>query len=154
MSKIKSNLVFIFAILMMAGCSFPSASRPSLATPTAADIKGWAVKMTQSGGIMGLMRSVEVSSDGKYSVTDERTGKTVNGALGETELEELNELVTSASYTPPSPAGVCADCFIYEIDLQIGGNQADIQLDDLVLADSGMEPLVEYLRKFMDTALK
>lgn len=105
---------------------------------------------------MGLMRSVEISSDGNYTVTDDRLKKEVTGKLSESELETLSGVVTSARLINSDKPGisVCADCFIYELEILRNGKVSTIQLDDITLPGSGMEALVTSLRELMDSALK
>lgn len=113
--------------------------------------------MAHSGGIMGLSRSIEISSDGKFTVGDKRTNKTMSGELSAVELSKLKELVSSSQYVSPNkPNGmVCADCFIYDLEIQTSGNKKfAVQLNDISLPDSGLEPLVTYLRELIDKALK
>jgi hypothetical protein len=112
--------------------------------------------MTQSGGIMGLSRSIEVSSDGNYTVVDERANRTVTGELTANELAELNELVVTSNYVPATkPDGsVCADCFVYDLEAQVNGEKLSVRLNDFTLPNSGLEPLVTYLLDLMDTSLK
>jgi hypothetical protein len=149
--------------LLIAGCS-PSSTHETLKTPTAdaqpptlpALDGDWMVKMTHSGGIMGLSRSIEVSSDGKYTVLDERADKTVAGELSADELSKINEQVVSAEYIPAvKPDGMgCADCFIYDLEIQGNEKRFAVQLNDISLPNSGLESLVTQLRSLIDTALK
>jgi hypothetical protein len=153
--------IFLYVLLMtlfITGCGSFSTPEP-FNTPTIkppAPGGDWTIKMTQSGGIMGISRSIEVSSDGKYSVVDERQNKTVTGELTTNELSELNELVINSSYVPETkPNGCeCADCFVYDLEMQVNGVKLSVQLNDVSLLNSGLELLVTYLRGLMDTALK
>lgn len=148
-------LILIIALLGT-GCA-PSPTNTPAATPTLPVITNeWTAKMTQSGGIMGLMRSMEISSDGSYTVTDERTKKEVTGRLNEDELKNLSSLITNAKLTDPEKPniGVCSDCFIYDIEIKNEGEVFMTQLNDMSLPDSGMEDLVTSLRELMDTVLK
>lgn len=142
--------LYIFLItLLITGCG--SASTPEPSAPSG----DWTIKMTQSGGIMGLSRSIEVSSDGNYTVVDERANKTVTGEFTANELLELNELVTTSKYVPATkPDGTCADCFVYDLEIQVNGEKLSIQLNDVSLPNSGLEPLVAYLQGLMETTLK
>jgi hypothetical protein len=146
--------------LLVASCTNLPANTPTdipAATPTLPAVSNeWTVKMTHSGGIMGLMRSVEISSDGNYTVTDDRTRKDIKGKLSESELETLSGVVTNAKLTNSDKPGisVCADCFIYELEILSNGKISTIQLDDITLPGSGMEALVNSLRELMDSALK
>lgn len=152
MQKIFPFILII--ILLITGCSSSSSPTTISATMPVTD-NIWTVKMTHSGGIMGLMRSVEVSSNGNYIVTDERTKQTITDKLPADELATLNKLVTNAEYATaqkPVPSG-CADCFVYDIEMQGGGKKFAVQLDDISLPGSGMELLVTFLRELIDTAL-
>jgi hypothetical protein len=110
--------------------------------------------MTQSGGIMGLLRSIEVSSDGKYAVIDERAGNTVTGELTNEELATLHDLIAGFEFAAPKIPAVCADCFVYDVEIESGGKKMIVKADDVALPDSGMESLVDFLRSIMDSALK
>lgn len=155
MSRIVYAFVLITALLV-AGCASSPTNTPAAtpAQPTIAD--KWTVTMTHSGGIMGLMRTVEVSSDGSYTVTDERSKSKVISELNETDLVMLRKLVSNVEVRSPedSRPSVCADCFIYDIEIQSDGKNFTIQLNDLALPDSGMEGLVAFLRGMIDSALK
>ncbi len=153
----RTILPFVLIIaLLIAGCASASTNTPA-ATPTLPAIGDeWTIKMTHSGGIMGLMRTIEVSSDGSYIVNDERTKKNITGMLDNGELQSLSSTVTSTKLVNlDMPEGsVCADCFIYDIEILSGGEKFVAQLNDFSLPDSGMEDLVTSLRTLMDSALK
>ncbi|MBI5823655.1 MAG: hypothetical protein HZB18_06475 [Chloroflexi bacterium] len=158
-------LSILISAFLVAGCasspevtdaSTPAPTAVLLSTPTLPVVDEWTIKMTHSGGIMGLMRSLEVSSDGKYSAVDERANKTVSGELSFNELATLNEMISildGADVKQPGP-GNCADCFIYDLEIHSGKNNLAIQLDDISLPDSGMVELVSFLRGITDSALK
>ena len=114
----------------------------------------WAVTMVQSGGIMGLKRSIQASSDGRYMVVDERAGKSVDGELSADELARLKELIAGFSFTAPKMPMVCADCFVYNVTIQSGGQKMIAEIDDVNMPETGMGPLVEFLRGVMDSALQ
>lgn len=150
----------LFIILLLMGCAQSTAAYPNPETPTSTSLPilsgDWKIKMTHSGGIMGLLRSVEVSADGKYTVTDERASQTFSGELGANELAKLVEVISTSEYISPSgPEGmVCADCFVYDLEIQGSDSTLTIQLNDINLPDSGMAHVVGYLRGLIDKALK
>lgn len=157
--------IFLYATLiglLISGCGRSSAPEPlqtATPQPSATDLPTldgeWTIKMAQSGGIMGLAHSIEISWDGKSTVVDERANKTINEKLSANELSKINELVSSAEYIPSSkPDGGCADCFIYDLEIQGNGKKFAIQLNDISLPDSGLEPLTTYLRDLIDTTLR
>ena len=105
---------------------------------------------------MGVSRSIEISSDGKYVVADERANKTITGELTVNELSKLNKIVSDSNFASPTKPqkSSCADCFIYGIEMQVNGKKVVYQMDDITLSASGFESLVIFLRDLMDSALK
>lgn len=149
MSRIKLILyIVIFAMLL--GCS-----KPSGVTYTPPALEGnWSVRMTLSGGFDGSLRKIEVKSGGSYVVTDERMKKVFNGGLTEKELGNLDELVSKLKFSAPKMPTGCADCFIYEVEIESGGRKMIVSADDVSLEESGLGNLVQFLRTIMDRALR
>lgn len=148
-------LIFtVLVILLVYGCS--STGTESVKSGLPALEGDWTIQMNHSGGIMGLSRSIDISSTGKYLVLDERAGKSVTGQLGGDELSKLMQIVAASEYRTKDPQlpSACADCFIYGLEIAGSRGNFKVQLDDISLPDSGMEPLVTYLRNLMDKALK
>ena len=146
-------LAWIWIALLLSSCS--SSSKTITATLPVAGNDEWTVRMTHSGGIMGLMRSVEVSSDGNFTVTNERENQTVAGKLSVEETATLAEIIANTKYVTLEKPGmsVCADCFIYNVEIQGSGKKFAAQLDDISLPDSGMETLVTFLRAVINSVL-
>jgi hypothetical protein len=140
--------------LFLAGCSPAFVEEPVDGAPP--ELEGeWSVKMTQSGGIMGLMRSVEVSSDGNFTISDGRLEPATTGKLSDDDLRMLRELVENARVSARGAnISVCADCFVYDIEITSNGKTFTAQVDDMTLPDSGMEALVTFLRGLMDANLR
>jgi hypothetical protein len=157
--------VFLYILLItmfVAGCGMP-ATPELLNTPTPEPpatnrpaLDSWTIKMKQSGGFMGLSRLVEISSYGKFTIVDERAKKTITGEFSADELSKINEQVLSFKYIPlTEPDGTsCADCFIYDVEIQINGKKISAQLNDINLPNSGLDSLVGTLRSLIETTLK
>jgi len=145
-------LSVLVTALLVSGCA-PSPKTVPSALPV---LDGeWTVKMTRSGGIMGVMRSMEIYSHGSYVITDDRSKQTLTGELSEDELARLKGIVASSEYAGMDKPGTsgCADCFVYDLEIQGGGSKFIVQLDDVGLPDSGLETLVIFLRELIDRAL-
>jgi hypothetical protein len=142
----------VLITLFLSSCGIISTPAPAKnQSPT---LEGnWTIKMTHSGGIMGLSRSIEITSDGTYTVADQRTGQTKKGKLSEDEFTQLTQLVASTQYSPNNQPSGCADCFIYDIEISGIGKTFTANADDVTLADSGLGPLVMELRSIMDREL-
>jgi len=155
-------LCMLFTTMFISSCKSNSVP-DQLKTPTLERIEfnlpalegEWIVKLSHSGGIMGLLRSIEISSNGKYTIRDERAGKIIAGVLTTDELSRLKEQVASSEYRPASkPDGRgCADCFIYELEIHDNGKKFSVQLNDVNLANSGLESLITYLRGLIEAAI-
>jgi hypothetical protein len=150
------RIILLFSFFWMTGCASQPTAEAATTTPALpAPDTGWSVTMTQSGGIMGLMRSIAINSDGEYSATDERLEKTGSGELTNTEFAEIQTLVTDIQYVEPArPNSVCADCFVYEFQIQKGNERFFIQVDDITLPDSGLELLTRRLVELLDAKLR
>lgn len=156
-------LMLTVLLILLAACapatpvsSKPTQAAPQPTQPDATPTGEWTIRMIHSGGIMGLMRVIEVSSDGTFTVVDERASKTVTDKLPATSLAALQGLVTSARFeSQPAAPSLCADCFNYDIEISTEGSARPLKvhLDDTTLSKSGMAELVGFLRGLMDEAL-
>jgi hypothetical protein len=142
--------IFASFTLILAACS--KSASPTYTPPVLEET--WAVKMTVSGGIAGILRTIDVNSTGSYSVADQRSGKIATGNLTEAELATLQALISSLEVSTPKNPSACADCFEYELEIESGGKKMIASADDLSLGESGMGELVQFLRQTMDAALQ
>lgn len=136
----------------------PLASPPNKSTrqvPPALQPGAWSVRMTVTGGIMGLNRTLEITSDGQVAAVDERSSKKATIQLTADELTNLETLIAESSFTAPAVPTGCADCFIYNVEIDSGaGKPFAVQMDDTSIDASGMGPLARYLNSLIQRALK
>lgn len=145
------TLLILLTAFTLAACG-PAQLDTQQPLPTAS--ADWtSITFTQSGGIMGMMRTFIVARDGSFTATDERANNNVNGKLSGEELAKLNNLIVSLSVNKSGQSGVCADCFIYSIEIATTGKSISAQADDVNLNDSGIGPLVIFLENRMSKAL-
>lgn len=149
--KTTLNWTFILVLILPACAATQTPLPTTQASPQAA--VNWSVTMTQSGGIMGLQRTIAVTSDGKVHVEDPRANQSFDGELTQGQLAQLDELVRSAKLAGSKNPGVCMDCFIYDVQVVTTGKPISAHLSDTDLPDSGMEELVIFLRQLMDGLL-
>lgn len=148
MSK-RFSVVFLFFTMILSACA-----KNGGITYTAPELTdGWSIKMNLSGGFDGLVRNIEIDSDGDFVVADEIRQKTVEGKLTKDELEELVKLISSLTFNPVETETGCADCFLYHIEIESSERKMVIEADDVTLGDSGMGELTQFLRGIMDSAL-
>lgn len=119
----------------------------------------WSLSLTQSGGFAGVMLTVQVSSDGKLTAEDQRSGRSVTQTLPAGTLAKLAELTSSVASTasgagPKPQKSSCRDCFLYDLQVTSAGRTARIQADDTTLGASGAQELIGLLRQLRDGALR
>ncbi len=142
----------LIAILSACGRLLPIGSAPQ---PLPSPGENWTIKLTQSGGIAGVMQTLEVSSDGQLKAADQRSGRSVTQSLPPAALAELQRLFSKASLAAATPVhSSCADCFIYDLEVTAGGNKMTVRADDTTLTDSGAAELIAFLRQLRDRALQ
>jgi hypothetical protein len=146
--------ITLFSAFLLHGCGSVPPSRPANSELPALEGE-WTISMVQSGGIMGLSRSIEISFDATYTVTDRHGEITITGRLSAEQLEVLREIVLNTEYqstVDPGQSG-CADCFIYNVQVQAEGRKFVVELDDISMPGSGMERLIMHLQLLLESAL-
>ena len=146
----------------LAACGAVTEAPPSTAVSTAEPAKDtlpalgdtWTITMTHSGGIMGLMRSIEVDSRGAYTVQDDRGNQKISGQLSEEELANLVDVINASSYQPEKRPHGCADCFIYTLQIISENSKFSAVVDDISIEESGLSALVTALRDIIDREIK
>ncbi len=116
----------------------------------------WTVSLVQTGGFAGVDLKVVVSSDGRMTAENVRSGKKVSKMLDAGDLAKLAPLAASVgAQAPQSPQhSDCADCFLYDLQVTSGGRSVHVQADDTTLAASGAQGLITLLQQLRDDALK
>ena len=146
-------LVPAMLLLLVGACAPTRPGAPNTESPPVG-AGDWTITLRQTGGFAGVNKTVQVSSDGRLSAADKRSGHNVVGQLPPASMAELSPLYARALSPAPTPQGsACADCFVYDVDIASQDASARIHLDDTTLADSPAEPLILYLIKARDTAL-
>jgi hypothetical protein len=77
----------------------------------------------------------------------------VQQALSAREVAQVTDLLVDACPFAPAPGqGVCADCFIYELNVNMDGQDYTVEATDMTLTDdlrALIEPLSEHLQEAM-----
>jgi hypothetical protein len=143
-----SCILLVFVLLSACGRTKP------LPQPLPTPSGDWTVKFTQSGGIAGILLTLEISSDGHLKAQDQRTNKGADRTLPQPTITELAGLIAKAKFSPDAaPYPGCADCFIYGLEVQSDGHLSKIRVDDITIRNSGAEELITFLRELRNSAL-
>jgi hypothetical protein len=168
MRKLLISIRFFIITLGLLGCNFvssiiipptptqellstPEKSRPTQASDGLPQLTGdWHIRLAQTGGIAGVSRTLEISSDGKMTINDERTKKQATNQLSPEQLSKLTDLVASTNYQPVTKPMGCADCFIFDLQINNDTEKFHAQIDEVNLPDSGLGPLVGFLGELLN----
>ena len=141
----------LFALLWLAACTPPRAFPPPNSTPGG----NWSVQLTQTGGFAGVQLYIQVSSDGMLTAEDKRSGRRVSSPVSPERMAELSRLLGQVKApTAKRPPSVCADCFVYDLEIASGSGLVRIQADDMDLSASGAQALIQLLGQMRDQALR
>jgi hypothetical protein len=114
----------------------------------------WELEFRLSGGFRGYQRVIRLSHLGQLIVLDEKTNKQVSVKLAQEEMNKINLLLVGfeqlqSDIQPPS----CADCMLYELDVQIEGRNFHAVFNDLNVNETKVKPLINELVKLQEEAL-
>jgi len=160
MRKFMTAAILTMMTWMLGGCGFYYSSLPTqtpapIPTSSAQELPelvgDWHITLSQSGGIMGISRTIEISSSGKLTIIDARTSKQTVIQLPADRIAALARLVKASRYQSPSRPSACADCFIYNLAIVSGGQSFQVQLDDISIPDSGLDSLMAFILEYLET---
>jgi hypothetical protein len=135
----------------MAACAPASAFPPPVPTPGG----DWSVQLIQTGGFAGVDLAIKVFSDAHMTADDRRSGRTVTVPVSQADMQELKDLLAQiGAPTADHLPSVCADCFIYDLEIISGSARVRIQADDMNLSESGAQALILFLGQIRDQALR
>ncbi len=150
MFSIKFTLFFLTITLFLSSCSQVKSFPQPLPSPSSK----WTVKLNQSGGIAGIQLSVEISSDGQLKAEDQRSHRIVTQSLPPQTITKIHQLLSNTSVSATGvPQSGCADCFIYDLEIQTEESDYHINVDDVTMKNSNATGLITLLTKLRDGAL-
>ena len=111
----------------------------------------WHIRLEQTGGFAGVSRTLEISSSGEMTIIEERINKNNTTQLPADKLAMLKELVAASKYRPVLQPMVCNDCFIFNLQIDNGSERFQMQIDQINLSNTGLEPLVGFLGEMLNS---
>lgn len=146
----------VFLLPLLIAACVPFGSTKSSSQPLPSPVQEWSAVLTQTGGFAGVDLTVEVTSDGQLTARDQRTGKDVTEKLSPQTMSKLSQLIPTAgaSAGDQMTQSGCADCFIYELQVQTNGRISYVRVDDTTLQNTDVADLIALLKNLRDSALK
>jgi hypothetical protein len=150
MLRKKFQLSFLTILIFFTSCGQLKPIPQPLPSPSG----NWTVKLNQSGGIAGVLLTVDISSNGQLNAEDQRSLRSVTQTLPAQTITKLNQMVSGISMSPRSfPPSGCADCFIYNLEIQSEAANVHLSVDDVTMKDSSAVDLIAYVITLRDDAL-
>jgi len=158
--------LFIIAILISA-CGGAPASAPSpeptvtepLGTPTSQPTQAacsppteWKIQYNRSGGFAGFNESLTLDNSGSLTIQSEQPPANEQKTISDAQVEAIADLLVQACpFETDVDKGNCADCFLYELNIQMDGRTYSVQASDMSLTEE-ISPLISELSQlFQDT---
>ena len=151
------KILLLFCILLSA-CTRISAgtpvSQPLGTTTQQANIEcssptNWKIQYHRTGGIAGFDQALTLQSDGSLSVRSKKPAFNKQTTIPKDHMVGIPDLIVRACpFEPARATGVCADCYNYELNIQMDGQNYTLQASDTTLTDE-QRPLIEVLDQFL-----
>ncbi|GAB4503568.1 MAG: hypothetical protein Fur0043_05600 [Anaerolineales bacterium] len=111
------------------------AEAPSAVPDTICSLpENWSLSFRRTGGFAGFDQSLSVNSQGELQIESRKPPVTSNRLLLPEELTQLTESLRLACPFTASPReGTCADCFLYQLQIQWGDEAYTMQATDVTM---------------------
>jgi hypothetical protein len=157
-SQMSKTIPILLIGIILSACAGIPASAPlpeSVGTPTnqsntaCSSPTNWSIRYNRSGGFAGFNESLTLDSAGRLTVQSERPPVDKQKMITDVQVDAITDLLVEACpFETPSDRGVCADCFIYDLEIIMDGQLHSVQASDVTLTEK-LQPLVEVLNQFL-----
>ena len=150
MTRVAAIAILTVGCFANAGQAAPAAHAGRQAAPGAQD---WTITFHLSGGFLGVMRTLHVSSTGDLSAEDAKRPGPVTARATPEELTQCASFVANGKPAGPVRPSVCRDCLEYAVEIDAKGRRSSFNVDDTTLKGSEVEPLVKLLTTMLNRLL-
>jgi hypothetical protein len=158
MSKI--TIILLISIVLSA-CSGMRANTPlpePVGTPTSRSSTAcsaptnWTIQYNRSGGFAGFNQSITLDSSGNLTVKSERPPADMQETISDDQVKAISKLLGQACpFEMDSSKDSCADCFIYDLNIQMDGQTYTVHASDVTLTEE-LQPLISALDQLLQNA--
>lgn len=153
-------LLILLVGIILAACAVspppPNTPTPQpLATPTGSSSAAcsppstWTIQYNRSGGFAGFDETLILDNDGSLSVQSERPFIDEQKTISADQVQAITGLLVQACPFEAGPTnGVCADCFFYNLNVQMDGRVYTVQASDVTLTKK-LQPLINTLSQLL-----
>lgn len=152
------RIIFLLLCMVLSACARAPVSTPTsepVGTPTQLPIadcsspSNWTIQYHRTGGIAGFDQMLTLQSDGSLMVQSKKPALEKQITVPENHLESVQALLVQACpFEAARSTGVCADCYNYELNIQMDGQEYILEASDTTLTQD-QRPLIEVLDQFL-----
>jgi hypothetical protein len=152
----KTLLVLLILVVLIAGCvNQMDKSDNSSGQAKLPKLEGvWTVTLNQSGGLLGLSRNLIVTSSEEAILFDQKTMSYLPGALKKDQVAKFSTEYENVAITNVTKKNECADCFQYDLLIEVGKTKLNLTYNDLDAGQNGLGALTQYMVSLMDEAAR
>lgn len=154
-----SKIIPILLIgLVLSACAGMPASTPlpePAGTPTSqlntacSAPTNWTIQYNRSGGFAGFNESLTLDNGGNLKVQSERPPADVQQTISKERVKAITELLVQACpFDIAKDKGDCADCFFYDLNIEMDGHAYSVQASDVTLTEE-LHPLISALSQLL-----
>jgi hypothetical protein len=155
MSKIISILLTLILLSACAGMPAGTPVSEPRGTPTSQSNMAcsvpttWDIQYNRSGGFAGFNQSMTLDNGGNLTVKSERPAVDVQKTLSDEQVKDITELLVGACpFKTNVDKGNCADCFVYDLNVQMDGQVYSVHASDVTLSEE-LQPLINALSQLL-----
>ena len=158
MSKIT---ILLLISIVLSACAVMPANTPlpePVGTPTSRSSTAcsaptnWTIQYNRSGGFAGFNESMTLDSGGNLTVKSERPPADVQETISDDQVKEISKLLGQACpFETDSSKDSCADCFMYDLNIQMDGQTYTVHASDMTLIEE-LQPLISALDQLLQDA--
>jgi hypothetical protein len=150
--------VLIFCLTLSACAALPafapttetvSESPTKSSSPDCAPASNWTIEYHRTGGFAGFDQSLTLKSDGSLAVQSKKPPLEKQATLPADHLKAVNDLLVQACpFELAQSQGVCADCYMHSLEIQMDSRFYSVQATDTTLTEE-LQPLIGALDEFL-----
>ena len=155
MSKIIPILLISILLSSCGGMPENSPLPEPLGTPTSPSSSAcgistnWTIQFYRSGGFAGFDESLTLDNGGNLTVQSERPAVNMEKTISDDQVKAITEsLAQACPFIFPVDKDECADCFLYDLKVQMDGMSYSVQASDMTVAEE-LQPLISALSQLL-----
>jgi hypothetical protein len=155
---IKKAILFLIFCIILSACAgepvstiepAPLGTPPDSSSSACSVPASWTIQFKRTGGIAGFNQSLTLQSDGNLKIQSENPPANVEKSISKEQIDNITNLLAQGCpfKMEPNDTG-CADCFIYNLNIQMNSQTYTMLASDVTLTNQ-LHPLIDELNNLL-----